>query len=260
MLKKNLILLITILYSFSVNAVVVTSGKNHFDDNAVEFHGFNLYWCLQPNHRYTEWGYQDFYIVKTGGTGTGMQFDLTLIKKSSPDKYNMSKPEKIINLGFHREATITDLNNDGVCEITAKVSSYGRRWGPNAGKGLITRIYSVINDELIDVTNKMPNEIGLIYKKETDEMMEGYLLEINKEFFSLYHPDERNRSGPLNFWYHILAINPNSYGINLFNEHRMFTMSQYHAKEIEDALFREGYWSEEFYITHPLLNLAITAD
>ena len=238
-------------------AVVVTSSKDeYFNSNAAEFYGFNLYWCLSPNNQYPQDGYYDFYIVKTGGTGTAMEHGLTFIKKSRPDKYGNSEPKKLIHLGFHREITVTDLNNDGVCEITAKVWSYGRKWGPNAGKGLITRIYSVINDELIDVTNKMPNERDLIYKKETDEMMEGYLSEINKEFFSSYHPDQRNMSGPLNFWYHLLAINPNSYGINLFNKHRLFTMSQYHAKEIEDALFREGYWSEEFYKTHPLLNLA----
>ena len=242
--------------STEVKAYVVTSDKAGSWIPAKELHGFRLYWCLDPKNQYPHEGYHDFYIVKTGGTGTARSHGLTFIEKGNPDEYGNSEPTKLVHLGFHREINILDLNNDGVCEVTAVVGSHGRKWGPNAGYGLITKIYSVINYQLVDVTNKMATERDLLYKEETDRMIRRYLNENNRVLYSSYSPKQNAMSPVLNFWYHIFAINPNSYGIDLFNKYRTFKLSKNHAKEIENELLREGYWSEEFYKTHPLLNLA----
>ena len=99
----------------------------------------------------------------------------------------------------------------------------------------------------------MPKERDLLYKEETERLIELY--KTNKHYSSGYHPDQTSMSPALNFWYHIFAINPNTYGISLFNKYRTFTLSNKHAKEVEDALLKDGYWSEEFYKSHPLLNL-----
>ena len=254
---KKFTLVAMMLYCFEVNSKLVTSqdtdNSNYY--NPEKHFGYQLYWCTKNINPQFDINYPDFYLIKRSGTGTANSFGITLIKKNKSEEY-YDQPEKLINLGYHRLASVSDLNNDGVCEITAVVESYGRRWGPNAGYGLITKIYSVRDDKLVDVTNEMTVERDLLYKEQTDRMIKTYLLEINKERYSRYDPKYNVMVPVLNFWYHIFAINPNNRGIDLFNKYRYVTLSKNHAKEIEDALFNEGYWSKEFYDTHPLLKIS----
>lgn len=244
-----------LLFCFEVNSKLVTPEDIDSADyyNHEKHFGYQLYWCTNNTEPQFDSDYPDFYIIKKSGTGTANSYGVTLIKKNKFSNFQ-EQPEKLVNLGFHRSAAVSDLNNDGVCEITVKVSSHGRKWGPNAGYGLITKIFSVRDDKLIDVTNEMTVERDFLYRKETDRMINGYLLEINRELYSRYNPKNNAHVPVLNFWYHILAINPNKKGIDLFNKYRYVTISKNHAKEMEDNLFNDGYWSKEFYNSHPLLN------
>ena len=236
-------------YNCLLNAAVFTSSPQEYWSEAYHDIAFNIYWCDDIWHTPD---YPDFFIIKYSDTGSSFNFGITLVK-SSVDERGWKDPDKVINLGYHYQAKVTDLNNDGICEITAVIHSYGRKWGPNAGESNIRKIFSVKNEKLVDVTNEMPKERDLLNKEETERLIELY--KTNKYYSSGYHPDQTSMSPALNFWYHIFAINPNAYGISLFNKYRTFTLSNKHAKEVEDALLEEGYWSEEFYKSHPLLSL-----
>jgi hypothetical protein len=50
-------------------------------------------------------------------------------------------------------------------------------------------------------------------------------------------------------------MNPNEYGVELFSQYYNETFTKQDLIDIETKLFGQGYWSEEFYKSHPLLSL-----
>ena len=157
-------------YNCLLNAAVFTSSPQEYWSEAYHDIAFNIYWCDDIWHTPD---YPDFFIIKYSDTGSSFNFGITLVK-SSVDERGWKDPDKVINLGYHYQAKVTDLNNDGICEITAVIHSYGRKWGPYAGESNIRRIFSVKNEKLVDVTNEMPKERDLLYQEETERLIELY--------------------------------------------------------------------------------------
>ena len=251
-MKKVLLGLVIafIINDTSINAKVYQSD---LDRDVEGGGGYGFYWCEDWINSDPTLKIPDFYIIKYRDTGSGQYYNVFRV---SNGVFSELKRED----GFAtRRAKVVDLDNDGECEILAIGITHGNSYGTLNGWSQITRIFKAEGDILIDKTHLMVDEIDKLYAEETDSMIE-YLkraIKSNKASGYINKSDGGGMSSiGAQFWYHILAINPNNYGIKLFKKYTLessISFSYKLLKEMEDNLFEEGCWSKEFYNSHPLL-------
>ena len=230
---------------------ILIFSNNLFSETGYD-HGQNITFCWKEELFSTQSNTTE-YFLSVASRGSARNTTVYYMK----DYVILSKIRMI-------DAKVVDLDNDGKCEIIGYENFVNYLWYlPNGYYGTVLKIYEIFSGEYQDVSKfsntKTQEKIKKLYQEETQILLN--IIE-EEEYLTLLNPSEARfpwRGEALAIWASILAMNPNDYGIELFSQYYNETFTKQDLIDLETKLFGQGYWGEEFYKSHPLLNLAIIA-
>lgn len=227
--------------------VVIFMSENSFSKTGYD-HGQSMTFCYDSNsEELGTMSYTNEYYLSVDSRGSAGRVTVYYMK----DYVILSE---ITLIG----AKIVDLDNDGKCEVMGYEDFVNYIWTIPNGYGKVLKLYEISYGKFEDLhIRRINNEkIKALYKKETNKLINV----INKnKYYTLNDKEgwsESLRGVARPIWTSILAMNPNAYGVNLFSQYYNETFTKQDLIDMETKLFGQGYWSEEFYKTHPLISLS----
>ena len=225
---------------------VVMSG-NGFSKTGHD-HGQSITFCYNE-HLFSTMSETDEYFLSVDSRGSARNITTYYLKNYK----NLSS----ITL---KEGKVVDLDNDGKCEVMGYEDFVNYDWDIPSGFGQVLKLYEISQGKFMDVLNinnsSWSEKIQALYNKETEKLLN---IIDEEKYYSLQKEGAKWRGLAKPLWASILAMNPNDFGVKLFSKYYNETFLRQDLIDLETKLFEQGYWSEEFYKTHPLLNLEITA-
>ena len=225
---------------------ILIFSNNLFSETGYD-HGQNMTFCYDSNsEELGTMSYTNEYYLSVDSRGSAGRVTVYYMK----DYVILSE---ITLIG----AKIVDLDNDGKCEVMGYEDFVNYIWDIPNGHGQVLKLYEISYGKFKDlnIRHNDNKKIKALYKKETDKLIND--INENKHYTL---GDKEGWSDPLRgcarpIWASILAMNPNEYGVKLFSQYYNETFTKQDLIDIETKLFGQGYWSEEFYKSHPLLSL-----